>query len=88
MIGGSLNYDGAMEYRASSVGTQSVLGQMLRLMQEAQSSKAPMQLMADRVSSIFVPVVLALAALTFIAWAVFDPRMVLAGLSQYRSPYS
>jgi P-type Cu+ transporter len=73
LIGGSLNYDGTMEYRASSVGTQSVLGQMLRLMHEAQSSKAPMQLMADRVSSIFVPVVLALAALTFIAWAVFDP---------------
>ena len=73
VIGGSLNYDGTMEYRATSVGSQSVLGQMLRLMQEAQSSKAPMQLMADRVSSIFVPVVLALAALTFIAWAVFDP---------------
>ncbi len=73
LIGGSLNYDGTMEYRASSVGTQSVLGQMLRLMQEAQTSKAPMQLMADRVSSIFVPVVLALTVLTFIAWAVFDP---------------
>ena len=73
VIGGSLNYDGALEYCASSVGTQSVLGQMLRLMQEAQSSKAPMQLMADRVSSIFVPVVLGLTVLTFIAWAVFDP---------------
>lgn len=73
VIGGSLNYDGAMEYRASSVGSQSVLGQMLRLMQEAQSSKAPMQLMADRVSSVFVPVVLGLVVLTFIAWAIFDP---------------
>jgi len=79
VIGGSLNYDGALEYRASSVGTQSVLGQMLRLMQEAQSSKAPMQLMADRVSSIFVPVVLGLTVLTFIAWAVFDPA---GGLSR------
>lgn len=73
LIGGSLNYDGVMEYRASSVGAQSVLGQMLRLMQDAQSSKAPMQLMADRVSAIFVPVVLGLVVLTFIAWAAFDP---------------
>jgi P-type Cu+ transporter len=73
LIGGSLNYDGTMEYRATSVGSQSVLGQMLHLMQEAQTSKAPMQLMADRVSSVFVPVVLALTVLTFIAWAVFDP---------------
>lgn len=73
LIGGSLNYDGALEYKASSVGAQSVLGQMLRLMQEAQSSKAPMQQLADRVSSVFVPVVLALTAITFAAWVFFDP---------------
>ncbi|HVJ07533.1 MAG TPA: heavy metal translocating P-type ATPase [Acidisarcina sp.] len=73
VIGGSLNYDGALEYKATSVGSQSVLGQMLRLMQEAQSSKAPMQQLADRVSSVFVPLVLALTAITFAAWAVFDP---------------
>jgi P-type Cu+ transporter len=70
LIGGSLNYDGALEYRATSIGTDSVLGQMLRLMEEAQSSKAPMQQLADRVSAVFVPVVLALAALTFVIWAV------------------
>ena len=58
VIGGSLNYEGALEYRATSIGADSVLGQMLRLMQEAQSSKAPMQQLADRVSAIFVPVVL------------------------------
>jgi Cu+-exporting ATPase len=73
VIGGSLNYDGALEYHATSVGTQSVLGQMLRLMQDAQSSKAPMQQLADRVSSVFVPVVLALTVITFAAWAFFDP---------------
>jgi P-type Cu+ transporter len=70
IIGGSLNYDGALEYRATSIGAESVLGQMLRLMQEAQSSKAPMQQLADRVSAIFVPVVLALAALTFVIWTL------------------
>lgn len=79
LIGGSLNYDGAVEYRATSVGSASVLGQMLRLMQDAQSSKAPMQQLADRVSSIFVPVVLGLAVLTFAAWALLDP---IGGLSR------
>ncbi|MGC2161948.1 MAG: heavy metal translocating P-type ATPase [Silvibacterium sp.] len=69
LIGGSLNYDGALEYRATSIGADSVLGQMLRLMEEAQSSKAPMQQLADRVSAIFVPVVLGLAALTFLIWS-------------------
>lgn len=70
LIGGSLNYDGALEYRATSVGADSVLGQMLRLMEEAQSSKAPMQELADRVSAIFVPAVLGLAALTFLIWVI------------------
>jgi Cu+-exporting ATPase len=69
LIGGSLNYDGALDYRATSIGTDSVLGQMLRLMEEAQSSKAPMQQLADRVSAVFVPVVLALALLTFLIWS-------------------
>ena len=68
LVGGSLNYDGALEYRATSLGAESVLGQMLRMMEEAQSSKAPMQQLADRVSGIFVPVVLALAALSFAVW--------------------
>ncbi|HTV04921.1 MAG TPA: heavy metal translocating P-type ATPase [Acidobacteriaceae bacterium] len=70
LIGGSLNYDGALEYRATSVGADSVLGQMLRLMEEAQSSKAPMQALADRVSAVFVPAVLGLAALTFVIWVL------------------
>jgi len=73
IIGGSLNYEGALEYRATSIGADSVLGQMLRLMQEAQSSKAPMQQLADRVSAVFVPVVLGLAAITFAIWAFADP---------------
>ena len=72
LIGGSLNYDGALEYRATSIGSASVLGQMLRLMEAAQSSRAPMQQLADRVSSIFVPVVLVIAAVTFAGWSVFD----------------
>jgi Cu+-exporting ATPase len=73
LIGGSVNYDGALTYRATSVGAASVLGQMMRLMEEAQSSKAPMQQLADRVSGIFVPVVLVLALITFLLWVWLDP---------------
>ena len=72
LIGGSLNYDGALEYRATSVGADSVLSQMLRLMQEAQTSRAPTQQLADKASAIFVPIVLALALITFLAWLVLD----------------
>lgn len=70
VIGGSLNYEGAIEYQATSIGHDSVLGQMLRLMEEAQGSKAPIQQLADKVSAVFVPVVLALAAITFAIWAI------------------
>jgi Cu+-exporting ATPase len=68
VIGGSLNFDGALEYRATSIGADSVLGQMMRLVEEAQSSRAPMQQLADRVSAVFVPVVLGLALATFLIW--------------------
>jgi P-type Cu+ transporter len=68
IIGGSLNFEGAFEYQATALGAESVLGQMMRLVEEAQSSRAPMQQLADRVSAIFVPVVLALALATFLVW--------------------
>lgn len=72
LIGGSMNFDGALEYRATSLGAESVLGQMLRMMEEAQSSKAPTQRLADRVSAVFVPVVLGLALAAFAIWALVD----------------
>jgi Cu+-exporting ATPase len=72
LIGGSMNYDGALEYRATAVGAGSRLGQILRLVEQAQSSRAPMQQLADRVSAIFVPAIIALATLTFIAWSFLD----------------
>ncbi len=71
VIGGSLNFEGALEYRATSIGADSVLGQMMRLVEEAQSSRAPMQQLADRVSAVFVPAVLGLALLTFVVWIAF-----------------
>lgn len=72
LIGGSLNFDGALEYRATSLASGGTLAQMLRLMQDAQSSRAPTQQLADRVSAIFVPVVLGIALLTFAGWLALD----------------
>ena len=72
LIAGSLNYDGAIEYRATAVGAESRLGQILRLVEQAQSSRAPMQQLADRVSAIFVPAIIAVAIATFVIWSFFD----------------
>ena len=68
VVGGTLNTTGAFRYRATSVGAESVLARIVGLMEEAQSSRAPIQRLADRVSAVFVPTVLAIAIVTFIAW--------------------
>jgi len=73
VIGATLNQTGAFTFRASKVGRDTVLAQIVRLVQEAQGSKAPIQRLADRVASYFVPAVMALAALTFLGWLVFGP---------------
>jgi P-type Cu+ transporter len=68
VVGGTLNTTGAFRYRATSVGAESVLARIVALMEEAQSSRAPIQRLADKVSAVFVPVVLVIAIVTFIAW--------------------
>jgi Cu+-exporting ATPase len=70
--GGTLNLDGPLVLRATAVGAASTLAQMQRLLSQAQSSRAPMQRIADRASAIFVPTVLALAALTFAIWSIAE----------------
>jgi Cu+-exporting ATPase len=79
VTGGTLNQRGSFEYRASGLGAEGTLAQIVRLLRQAQGSRAPIQRVADRVSAIFVPVVLAIAAVTFIAWRVFAPS---AGVMQ------
>jgi len=74
VIGGSVNRTGAFTYRATRVGSETVLAQIIRLVEEAQGSKAPIQRLADRVASVFVPVVLAVAALTFGVWWAWGPE--------------
>ena len=80
VLSGSLNYEGAVTCRAESLGEDTMLAQIGRMAAEAQGSRCPMERLADRASSIFVPVVLALAALTFVIWiaATHSLQMALA----------
>jgi Cu+-exporting ATPase len=70
VIGATVNKSGRLIVEASRVGAQTALAQIVRLVEQAQGSKAPIQRIADQVSSVFVPVVLALALLTFLGWLV------------------
>jgi Cu+-exporting ATPase len=73
VVGGSVNRTGSFTFRATRVGASTVLAQIIRLVEEAQGSKAPIQRLADRVASVFVPIVLGLAALTFLVWLGLGP---------------
>jgi P-type Cu+ transporter len=70
VIGATINRTGSFRYRATAVGEASVLAQIVRLMRDAQGTRAPIQRLADRVSAVFVPVVLSLAVVTFIIWVI------------------
>ena len=70
VIGGTINATGSFRYTATTLGSDSVLAQIVKLMRDAQGSRAPIQRLADQVSGIFVPVVISLAVLTFVAWFV------------------
>jgi len=78
VLAGSLNYDGAIVCRAESLGEATVLAQITRMVEQAQSSRAPMERLADRASAIFVPVVLGLALVTFLVWLVGARSLPLA----------
>jgi heavy metal translocating P-type ATPase len=68
VVGATVNLDGALTVRATAVGADTALAQIVRLVRTAQDSKAPIQRLADRIAGIFVPVVLVIAALTFLGW--------------------
>ena len=78
VIGATLNKTGSFVFRATKVGAETTLSQIVKLVEDAQGSKAPMQRLADTISSYFVPVVLILAALTFGAWVIFGPSLTFA----------
>ena len=73
VVGATLNKTGTFTFRATKVGKDTLLSQIIKLVEEAQSSKAPIQRLADLISSYFVPVVIMLAIFTFVVWYVFGP---------------
>ena len=73
VVGATVNKSGSFEFRATRVGRDTVLAQIVRLVREAQGSKAPIQRLADVIAGVFVPIVIAIAVLTFAVWAVFGP---------------
>jgi Cu+-exporting ATPase len=78
VIGATLNGTGGFVMRAEKVGSETALAQIVRMVEEAQGSKAPMQRIVDTISSYFVPAVLGLAVLTLAAWFAFGPSPILA----------
>jgi Cu+-exporting ATPase len=73
VIGATLNKTGSFRFRATRVGADTALAQIIRLVEEAQGSKAPIQRTADYIASIFVPAVFGIATLTFLIWLLFGP---------------
>jgi Cu+-exporting ATPase len=78
LIGGTLNTSGSFVMRAERVGSETTLAQIVKLVSEAQRSRAPMQRLADKVAAVFVPAVVVTAILTFAAWALIGPEPRLA----------
>jgi Cu+-exporting ATPase len=82
VIGGTVNQTGALDVVARRIGADTVLAQIVRMVEEAQGSKAPVQKLADRVAGVFVPSVMGIAAVTFVAWLLtgraFEPAVIAA----------
>ncbi|MCB9109645.1 MAG: copper-translocating P-type ATPase [Anaerolineales bacterium] len=75
VIGATLNKLGMLKFEATKVGKETALAQIIKLVEDAQGSKAPIQKMADQVSAVFVPAVIAIATLTFLGWYFFGPAL-------------
>ena len=81
VIGGTLNKTGSFLLEATQVGTETVLAQIVKMVKQAQGSKAPIQRIADRIAGIFVPIVFAIAAVTFGLWWILGPSLETALLN-------
>ena len=73
VVGGTVNQNGTLNFRATAIGESSVLAQIIRMVEQAQGSKLPIQALVDKVTMWFVPMVMLLAALTFAVWFIFGP---------------
>jgi Cu+-exporting ATPase len=83
VIGATLNKQGLLKFEATKIGKDTALAQIIHLVEEAQGSRAPIQKIADQVSAIFVPAVIAIALLTFLVWFFFVPLAADAELTQF-----
>jgi heavy metal translocating P-type ATPase len=77
VIGGTLNTSGSFSFRATKVGADTMLAHIIRMVEDAQAGKLPIQAVVDRITSVFVPVVIGLAVLTAIAWFIWGPEPTL-----------
>ncbi len=77
VVGGTLNKTGSFRFTATKVGAETVLAQIIKMVEDAQGSKVPIQALADRVVRVFVPVVMGIAFLTFCVWLLFGPQPAL-----------
>ena len=82
VVGATINVSGRLVVEAGAVGSQTVLAQIIRLVETAQGTKAPIQRLADRISSVFVPIVLIVALFTLIAWLIVDAAAGEFGVSR------
>jgi P-type Cu+ transporter len=71
VIGGTINKNGSFNFRVTELGDNSILGQIIRLVEQAQSTKPPIQKLVDKIAAVFVPIVLAIALITFVLWLFF-----------------
>ena len=78
LVGGTINKNGSLTFRATRVGADTVLAQIISMVESAQADKPPIQALADRIAGVFVPVVILLAILTFITWFSFGPAPALS----------
>lgn len=78
VIAGSINYEGAIKYNAEKIGRESTVSEIVRMVVEATNTKAPISKLADKVSSVFVPIVIAIAIITFIVWLMIGKSFAVA----------
>lgn len=78
VIGGTVNMSGAFKFKATKVGSQTLLAQIIKMVKDAQSSRAPIQRLADQISEVFVPAVLVIALVALVFWLVIGPQFLAA----------
>jgi len=83
VIGGSINKTGSFNYQVTAIGDNSILGHIIKMVEEAQGSKAPIQKLADKIAAVFVPIIILIAIITFVGWFFFSTTGFSAALINF-----